>query len=265
VFKDGKQIDTMYPSKALFKKHQNEPPRTDAAIRRGVAHDLYLVLASYDLGSQAITLNVVINPLVNWVWFGFGMLAFGTGIALLPESTFSFATAKAAAPETVTTTIALLLVAMLLGAPRPASAQHMEMPGSITEPKSDLERKMRDEIACTCGGCAHEPLSKCICGQASQMRNDLRADIDSGLTHDQIISSWITKYNGEHFLSMPLDRGFNRVAWIFPYLLGGIGVVGIGFVAMRWSKHTKGPQSADAASTDATMNQRLDDELRNLD
>jgi len=139
------------------------------------------------------------------------------------------------------------------------------MPGSITEPKSDLERKMRDEIACTCGGCAHEPLSKCICGQASQMRDDLRTDIDAGLSHDQIISSWIAKYNGEHFLAMPLDRGFNRLAWIFPYLLGGAGVVGLGFVAMRWSKHPGESQPSEVPSTDAGMNQRLDDELRNLD
>ena len=266
VFKDGKQIDTMYPSKALFRKHQNEPPRTDAAIRRGVAEDLYLVLASYELGSQAITLNVVINPLVNWVWFGFGMLAFGTGIALLPESTFSFATAKVVSPEAAaTTTVLLLMVAMLLGAPRTAAAQHMEMPGSLDAPKSDLEKKMRDEIACTCGGCAHEPLSKCICGQAALMRDDLRMDIQAGKGHDQIINEWIAKLGGEHFLSMPLDRGFNRVAWIVPYLLGGVGVVGLGFVAMRWSKHPRESHPSEIASTDDAMNQRLDDELRNLD
>jgi cytochrome c-type biogenesis protein CcmF len=266
VFKDGKQIETMYPAKALFRKHQNEPPRTDAAIRRGVAEDLYLVLASFDLGSQAITLNVVINPLVNWVWFGFGMLAFGTGIALLPDSTFSFATAKVLSPEAAaTTTVGLLIVAMLLGTPRTASAQHMAMPGSMDAPKSDLEKKMRDEIACTCGGCAHEPLSKCICGQAAQMREDLRADIDAGKGHDQIISEWIAKFGGEQFLSMPIDRGFNRVAWIFPYLLGGLGVVGVGFVAMRWAKHSHEGPLAEKSPEDAAMNERLDDELRNLD
>ena len=50
------------------------------------------------------------NPLVNWVWFGFGMLAFGTGIALLPERTYSFALAKM--PESAATgTVALLLIA----------------------------------------------------------------------------------------------------------------------------------------------------------
>src|SRR5438067_3261706 len=123
VFKGGKQIDTMYPAKASFRKHQNEPPRTDAAIRRTVPEDLYLVLASFDLGTQTISLNVVVNPLVNWVWMGFGMLAFGTGIALLPESSFSFALAKVGSPEAAATTIALMLALALFGVPRTASAQ----------------------------------------------------------------------------------------------------------------------------------------------
>jgi len=266
VFKDGKQIDTMYPSKVLFRKHQQEPPRTDAAIRRGVAHDLYIVLASFDLGTQAVSLNVVINPLVNWVWFGFGMLAVGTFIALMPESTFSFAMAKVASPEAAaTTTVALLIAAMLLGAPRAASAQHMALPGSLNPPGSELEKKMRDEIACTCGGCAHEPLSKCICGQAAAMRDDLKSDIDAGKSHDQIIEEWIRKYDGEQFLSMPRDRGFNRVAWIFPYLLGGVGVFGVAFVARRWSHRKGSDASAEKPVEDAAMNERLDDELRNLD
>ena len=265
VFKGGKQIDTMYPAKASFKKHEQEPPRTDAAIRRMPAEDLYLVLDAYDGGSQAITLNVVINPLVNWVWFGFGMLAVGTFIALMPESSYSFAMAKVASPEAAAATTTIVLLLALLGAPRPAFAQHTVIPGGFEQPNSDLEKKMRDEIACTCGSCAHEPLSKCICGQAAAMRADLKADIDAGKGHDQIISEWIQKYGGEHFLTMPIDRGFNRLAWLFPYLLGGVGVVGVAFVAKRWSNRSHEDDAAQKPSEDAAMNERLDDELRNLD
>jgi cytochrome c-type biogenesis protein CcmF len=265
VFKGGKQIDTMYPAKAQFKKHLQEPPRTDSAIRRSLGEDLYLTLGGFDLGSQTMSLEVIINPLVNWVWFGFGMLAFGTGIALLPESTFSFALSKATVPEAATTTtIAVLLAVMLLGAAPARAQQHVEVPGSIDPPKSDLERKMRDEMACTCGSCGHEPLSKCICGQAAQMRDDLRADISAGQTHDQIISSWIQKYGGQQFLTMPLDTPINRLAWLFPYLLGGVGVVGVAFVAKRWSSQHD-DDSAGKPTEDAAMNDRLDDELRNLD
>ncbi len=58
------------------------------AIRRTFAEDLYVVLARYDVAQQSAEVEVVVNPLVNWVWFGFGILAWGTLIALLPDSAF---------------------------------------------------------------------------------------------------------------------------------------------------------------------------------
>jgi cytochrome c-type biogenesis protein CcmF len=275
VFKGGKQIDTMYPAKALFRKHQNEPMRTDAAIRRTVPEDLYLVLASYDLGTQGITLNVVVNPLVNWVWMGFGMLAFGTGIALLPESTFSFALAKVGSPEAAATTVALLLAVMLFGAPRPAFAQQMPSGlATIAPPKNALDQKLREEVGCTCGGCAHEPLWKCICGHADHMRDEVSEQATSGKSHDEVINYFVANKEqiggrdvwGDHlFLLSPVDTGFNRLAWLFPYLLGGTGVVGVVLVAKRWSRRPQDAGPADAAPQDAAMNERLDDELRNLD
>jgi cytochrome c-type biogenesis protein CcmF len=263
VFKGGQQIDTMYPAKSFYRKHPNDPPRTDAAIRRRPGDDLYLVMTSLEPATQTITLQVVVNPLVNWVWLGFGILAFGTGIALLPESTFSFALAKLPA-EAATTTTAILLALMLTGFARTASAQHVETPGSISEPTNALEQRMRHEIGCTCGSCAHEPLSKCTCSQAAEMRQDLRAEIETGKDHDAIVTSLIEKYGGQQFLVAPVDKGFNRLAWLFPYLMGGAGVIGVGFVAVRWSRHTHAAPG-EAAPVDPELNERLDDELRNLD
>jgi cytochrome c biogenesis factor len=37
---------------------------------------------------------VVVNPLVNWIWVGFGVLALGSIIAMLPESSFAFAASR---------------------------------------------------------------------------------------------------------------------------------------------------------------------------
>src|SRR5438067_2890960 len=113
VFEKGKQIDTMYPARWYFRKHEGEPT-TEVAIRRSIAEDLYIVLAAdrQSAATQAASLQININPLVNWVWFGFGMLAFGTGIALLPERTYSFALAKM--PEAAATGTAVLLLIFLL-------------------------------------------------------------------------------------------------------------------------------------------------------
>ena len=275
VFKKGQLIDTMYPGKSTFRKHESEPARTEVAIRRTLAEDLYLVVATVDPATQAVGLNVVINPLVDWVWLGFGVLAFGTGIALLPETTYSFALAKLPA-DAATTGAAILLAVLLVGAPARVFAQHMDAPaGVITAPKSDLEQRLRGEMGCTCGGCAHEPLSKCTCSRAGDMRAELRAQIDQGKGHDEIINYFIGAttsdllalgFGGQQFLGAPVDKGFNRLAWLFPYLLGVGGIAGVGFVAMRWSKHPLSGEPTDIASaTDAALNERLDDELRNLD
>ena len=96
-------------------------------------------------------------------------------------------------------------------------------------------------------------------------RDDLLAEVNSGKNHDQIVDALIVKYGDERFLAAPRDRGFNRVAWLFPYLLGVTGVVGLGIVAKRWSKRPDDAAPADDSPQDAAMNERLDDELRNLD
>ncbi len=265
IFRNGKQVDTMYPSKSAFRKHPDDPPRTEAAIRRRPGDDLYLVMNTVDPGTQVITLNVVVNPLVNWVWLGFGILAFGTGIALLPETTLSFALAKLPAETAATTTIGLIVALLLFGSPRTVIAQHIEIPGSISAPKNALEERLRGEIGCTCGTCAHELLSKCTCGPATQMRHELREEIDTGKDHDAIVASLVEKYGGQQFLVAPIDKGFQRLAWLFPYLVGAAGVTGVAFVAIRWSKHAARDTDKDAKPEDATMTARLDDELRNLD
>ena len=98
VFEDGKRLGTMYPARWFFRKHEQQPT-TEVAIRRTVAEDLYLVMPAYELKDQSMSLQVVINPLVNWIWFGFGIMVLGTGIALLPERAFAFALGNVPAEE----------------------------------------------------------------------------------------------------------------------------------------------------------------------
>ena len=59
------------------------------AIWRSLAEDLYIVMAGFELGEQTASVEIHVNELVNWIWIGFGLLALGTGIALLPERVFA--------------------------------------------------------------------------------------------------------------------------------------------------------------------------------
>ena len=267
VFLGDKQIDTMYPAKWSFHKHETEPPTTEVAIRRGLAEDLYMVLAAYDAGSQAVTLQLYVNPLVNWIWLGFGIMAFGTGLALLPERSFSFALSKLPTGDAVSTTAALLLAILLgtatLSAQHETSAINEQM--APANPRNATEASLYKRFVCLCGSCGKEPIGTCTCGYAAGVRKEVRSLVDAGRSEDEIVQHFIAKFGGQELLGSPLDQGIGRFAWLFPYMVGASGAVVIGLAAVRWSRR---PQASPLDRTEATepaMDERLDDELRNLD
>jgi len=93
VAKDGQALGGLYPARWYFDGRQDEPT-TEVALRRGLAEDLHIVLAEFVAADQLAILQITINPLINWIWFGVGILIIGTCIALLPERALSFATSR---------------------------------------------------------------------------------------------------------------------------------------------------------------------------
>ena len=265
LLRDGTQIDTLYPARWVFRRHEGSPT-TEVAIRRGFAEDVYVVLPGTDpamMAAQTAALQIVINPLVNWIWLGFGAIAFGTGIALLPERAYSFALSKAAADAT-TTTAALLLVA-LLGS-RPLLAQHIESPANAPiVTTSDLEKEMRREMVCICNTCPHYPLSECTCPEAATMREELGQQVRLGKTKAQIRDWAVERYGSQEALGAPIDKGFNRMIWALPWTVGGGAALAVGLFAVRWSRKRSELAPETPAAVDPGLNERLDDELRNLD
>jgi cytochrome c-type biogenesis protein CcmF len=269
VFVDGKEIDGLYPAQWRYRRHEQEPT-TEVAIRRTPAEDLYAVLGGFDLADQSVTLQLVVNPLVNWIWVGFGIMALGTGIALLPERSFAFALAKMPA-EAAATTVALLFI-VLLSSGTTLSAQ-AGMGGDANTrtsfyPRTPFEKEMQHEIVCTCGACGHQTLAECRkdnCATSHEMRGQLATLIDSGVTdHDKIIQAFIAKYGSEEMLGAPVDQGFSRLAWLFPYLVGATSAIAVGFAAVKWTRHADAPAAAPAP-LDSALEERIDDELRDLD
>ena len=253
VVQGGNEIAKMYPARWFFHTHQSEPT-TEVAIRRSFANDLYVVMPAFDLAKQEAHIEVRVLPLVNWVWIGVGIMALGTFIALLPESTFAFALAKV--PSNAATT-SLLLLALVL-APGLAMGQ---APTVFSEP----EIAARRDIMCTCG--CRRSLEKCgmtnCHGEASQMAA-IRRYIAEGKSHDEILAAFV-RDAGEHMLMAPIDRGFNRLAWLLPYALAAAGLITIIVNARRWSHRPAIAAGAGGPTNDPALDARLDDELRSLD
>ena len=259
ISRNGKLLGQMQPAKWFFNKHENEPT-SEVAIRRAPGEDLYIVLGGYDVETQQATYAVTINPLVNWIWFGFAVLAFGTGIALLPEQAFAFAAAKV--PSGAATT-GLMLVLLLL----PATARAQQ--GAMVSPvhRGELRRQMEGQLMCMCG--CRAPMNNCPMGASchglGEQSPKLDALIAAGKGPDEIKASFVADYSDAILLEPP-DSPFNRMAWLFPYLVGGVGVTAIAFVSRRWSRNqTAQPSAAESAPADAALKEKLDDELRDLD
>ena len=288
VFEDGREVGELFPGRWYYRKHETEPT-TEVAMRRRISEDVYVVLHAYDMGDQSATVQVTVNPLVNWIWLGFALLALGTGIALLPESRFAFLASKA--PETgagaasgVTTTLLVLALA-LPGLAAPAHAQIGASPESYTA-TTPLEARLQRELVCVCGTCPHYTLLDCRCSTppryvtaadgsqqlvsagAEFMRGQLREQIEAGRNEREILDYFIATYGSQEPLGAPLDEGFNRLAWLFPYLVGLVCLAAVVFLALRWSRRGRTLQLATAPASEAVdteLDARLDDELRNLD
>ena len=259
IFRDGAEIGRMYPAKWYFRKHEDQPT-TEVAIRRTFSEDLYLVMPAFSLQEQSASMEIVVNPLVNWVWVGFGLLALGTGIALLPETAFSFALAKIPA-NAVTTS--LLLLALVLW-PTVVIAQSAQTV-SPTE-RSSLHRRLESDIMCTCGCGA--PMGSCQmrpnCGHYDQQAARLNAFLAEGKDYDGVREAFAAEFGSQAILAAPLDRGFNRLAWLIPYLVAAGALIGIVVTARRWSNRAV-PAVAGDTGLDPALSARLDDELNNLD
>jgi cytochrome c-type biogenesis protein CcmH/NrfF len=234
------------------------------AIRRTPNEDLYLSMPAYAIGDQSAQLEIVINPLVNWIWLGFAVMAFGTGLSLLPERTFAFAMAKFPA-EAVTAGMLLLMLAL----PSTARAQHVA--GVTNVPvmtRTPLEKELHEAIICMCGTCGRQSLSECTCSTAGDMRAEISGLVKQGKTKDEVIQHFVAKYGSQEPLAAPIDKGFNRLAWLFPYAVGGIGAIAGAFAVAKWS-HRPATKPVDeptlAPGEDEQLQARVDEELDSLD
>ncbi|MEO6236906.1 MAG: cytochrome c-type biogenesis protein CcmH, partial [Vicinamibacterales bacterium] len=212
--------------------------------------------AAYDVATQNATYAVTVNPLVNWIWLGFGVLAFGTGIALLPERAFAFAGARV--PEGAVTTGLMLLMLLL---PTMTSAQ-------TVVPRSELRKQLEADIMCSCGGCK-APMNNCPMGPGCHGLKEQSEKLDrylaQGMTREQVRAAFVADHGGQDVLAAPIDEGFNRLAWAFPYVAGVTGAALVGLMARRWTRRDADAPAATAVPEEDALRARLDDELRDLD
>lgn len=95
-------------------------------------------------------------------------------------------------------------------------------------------RDLGHRLMCVCG--CNQILLECNhvgCSYSERMRGELATAVDRGDNDDLTLQSFVQKY-GPTVLSAPTKTGFNRVAWIIPYLALVLGFATVIVVVRAW-------------------------------
>lgn len=103
VMDGGARVGTLAPEKDFYGSPNPDMSQwtTEVAVRTTALEDLYVILAGFDDKAGSVTLKVIINPLVVWLWVGFGILVVGTVVAAFPDPREERALARSRVKEAV--------------------------------------------------------------------------------------------------------------------------------------------------------------------
>jgi cytochrome c-type biogenesis protein CcmH len=112
-------------------------------------------------------------------------------------------------------------------------------------PSTDARFKdLGHRMMCTCG--CGQILLECNhvgCQSSDKMRDQLMAALDKGDNDDLILQGFVQQY-GPTVIAAPTATGFNKVAWIMPFVVLALGIAFAVHIVRSW-KNRPTPALAD--------------------
>jgi cytochrome c-type biogenesis protein CcmH len=110
--------------------------------------------------------------------------------------------------------------------------------------------RLGHKLMCVCG--CNQVLLECNhvgCPRSDGMRQELATYIARGDSDDLVLQAFVQKY-GPTVLLAPTHKGFNRVAWIVPYLTLLLGLAAVTLIVRAWrGRPLVPPEGAVAPAT----------------
>jgi cytochrome c-type biogenesis protein CcmH len=109
--------------------------------------------------------------------------------------------------------------------------------------------KVGHELMCTCG--CQQVLLECNhvgCQVSDGMRNKVQAGVVAGKSNEAILAGFVEEF-GPTVLAAPTKTGFNRVAWIMPFVVFVLGITAAIYFVRKWQHRFVAAKSQPAIST----------------
>jgi cytochrome c-type biogenesis protein CcmH/NrfF len=111
------------------------------------------------------------------------------------------------------------------------------------------------KVMCVCS--CNQVLLECNhvgCTYSDRMRGELVSYVDRGDSDDLTLQAFVQKY-GPTVLIAPTTTGFNRLAWVMPYLVLVLGLTTVVLIARTWKTR---PQIIPTGGTSRASNVELE-------
>jgi cytochrome c-type biogenesis protein CcmH len=147
-----------------------------------------------------------------------------------------------------------IAAALLLVFSTPAAADRIE----------DEARAIEAMLVAPC--CWSQQVSVHQSEAATEIKRDVRAALRAGRSRREIVDGYVQRY-GTRILIEPPARGFGAWLYVLPVVTLLVSAAGLGLVVRRFaSRGASAPKPEErAAPADELAQQRLDDELREMD
>ncbi len=122
--------------------------------------------------------------------------------------------------------------------------------------------KLGHQMMCMCS--CNQILMECNhvgCTYSDTMRKELTAAVDAGKTDQEVLAMFVEKY-GTTVLAAPTHSGFDRVAWLLPYIALVVGIGGVALVVRAWHKRRVPATAAVRAGLSSADLSRLREQAR---
>lgn len=116
-----------------------------------------------------------------------------------------------------------------------------------------------------CPVCPNTPLDVCETKACEDWRAQIRDELASGWTEQQILDYFVAQY-GERVLAEPQRRGFTSLVWMLPVIGVLLGVVVVWQVLKMWKKdHLQVPVRTSVSNISPEIMAKIEKELREIE
>ena len=290
------EIAVLTPERRKYTK--SSQPTSEVSISQHLDEDIYLVLTGFD--DRSVNFRVYVNPLVSWVWLGFGILILGTAICLLPQGLVENLRpssgkrrrrgAESAVALLVAGGISLAAASLVHAQASPAGAgERQAQPPSILDdepehgakrgrseegvgyshecrPENGVARDLMKEIVCMCPNCGRESIYECKCGYAAEER----CKVIKLLAGRDLASAEARQRAHDEVLGLFLDQYGQKVlatprsklSWAVPVVIAVVGLILLVFIARVWTR--RGRESVDDADDGSSATSEEDEDYAEM-